>query len=77
MPWIPLGKSKYLAGDKFTLADINLFAILDPSELGQIDTKSYSNIVKWRNELKSQDWYQKCYKDFTQYVQEAMSAGAS
>jgi len=72
-----LGQNKYIAGDSFTVADINLLAILDPAEMGQINLSPYANVVKWRNDLKSQDFYQKCYKDFGQYVQETMSAQAS
>jgi glutathione S-transferase len=71
-----LSKNKYLAGDSFTLADINLLAILDPAEMGQVDLSPYPSVVKWRNELKSQDFYQKCYKDYGQYVQELMSTKA-
>ena len=69
-----LGENKYITGDSLTLADINLLAILDPAELAQIDLSPYSNVVKWRNNLKAQDFYQKCYKDYTQFVQEMMSA---
>jgi len=69
-----LGKNKYLAGDSLTLADINLLAILDPAEMAQIDLSPYANLVKWRDALKAQDFYQKCYKDYGQYVQELMSA---
>ena len=72
-----LGKNKYIAGDSLSLADINLLAILDPSEMAQIDLSPYANVVKWRDDLKSQDFYQKCYKDYGQYVQETMSDQAS
>jgi len=68
-----LSKNKYLAGDKLTVADINLLAILDPSEVGKIDLSHYTNVVKWRNGLKAQPFYQKCYKDFGLWLQEAMS----
>jgi glutathione S-transferase len=69
-----LGANKYIAGNTLTLADINLLAILDPVELAQIDLSPYSNVVKWRDNLKAQGFYQKCYKDYTQFVQEIMSA---
>ena len=69
-----LGENKYITGDSLTLADINFLAILDPAELAQIDLSPYSNVVKWRTNLKAQDFYQKCYKDYTQFVQEMMSA---
>lgn len=71
-----LSQNTYLAGGEFTLADINLLAVLDPCEACQISIQKYPHIIKWRNGLKSQPFYQKCYKDFTQYVQEIMSANA-
>ncbi len=71
-----LSKNTYLAGKELSLADINLLAVLDPCELAQISLKQYPQITKWRNGLKSQDFYQKCYKDYTQFIQEFMSANA-
>ena len=71
-----LSQNTYLAGKEFSLADINLLAVLDPCELAQISLAEYPHITKWRNALKSQSFYQKCYKDYTQFVQDAMSAKA-
>ena len=68
-----LSKTKYLAGDSLTLADINLLAIMDPFEISQISLEGYDNIKKWRSDLISQDFYQKCYPDFTEFLQKAMS----
>ena len=69
-----LAKNKYLTGANFTLADINLLAVIDPCELIQVPLTSYPNLTKWRNNLKSQPFYQKCYKDYGQSVQEMLSA---
>lgn len=69
-----LGKNKFLTGGDFTLADINLLAILDPFELMQVSLEPYPNISKWRNDLKSQAFYQKCYRDYGQFVQEMMNS---
>ncbi len=69
-----LAKNKYLAGANFTLTDINLLAVIDPCELIQVPLTSYPNLTKWRNNLKAQAFYQKCYKDYGQFVQEMMSA---
>ena len=69
-----LSKNKYLAGQEFSLADISLLAVLDPCELIQISLAKYPHITKWRNGLKIQSFYQKCYKDYTQFVQDAVSA---
>lgn len=72
-----LSQNTYLAGKEFSLADINLLSVLDPCELAQISLQKYPHITKWRNGLKSQSFYQKCYKDFTQFMQDAMSAKAA
>jgi len=69
-----LSQNSYLAGKEFSLADINLLAVLDPCELTQISIDKYPALKKWRAGLKSQPFYQKCYKDYTQFVQEAMGA---
>ena len=57
-----LKKNKYLAGNEMTLADFDLLAILDPSEASGIDLTPYQAIVKWRDPLRKQDFYQKCHK---------------
>lgn len=67
----------HLAGKEISLADINLLATLDPCEIAQISLDAYPSIKKWRAALKSQAFYQKCYKDYTQFVQEMMSAKAA
>ena len=72
-----LSQNPYLAGKELSLADINLMAILDPCELAQINIDRYPSLKKWRAGLKSQPFYQKCYKDYSQFVQDAMSAKAS
>jgi glutathione S-transferase len=72
-----LSKNKFLAGNEFTLADINLLAVLDPCELIQVSLARFPNITKWRNALKTQSFYQKCFKDYTLFAQEVMSAKAA
>lgn len=69
-----LGKSPYLAGQELSLADFTLLAVLDPCELCQVSLEQYKNVTQWRKKLISQAFYQKCYKDYTAYVQEAMAA---
>lgn len=59
-----LGKSKYIASDKMTIADIALLATLDPAEVCSIDLSTYKNIVQWRNALKGQEFYTKCFKEY-------------
>ena len=71
-----LSQNPYLAGKEFSLADINLLSVLDPCELAQISVDRYPSLKKWRAGLKSQPFYQKCYGDYTQFVQDAMNAKA-
>jgi glutathione S-transferase len=71
-----LTKNTYLAGGELSLADITLLAVLDPSEICQISLEKYPHIIKWRTSLKTQPFYQKCYKDYTQFVQDMMAAKA-
>ena len=71
-----LSQNSYLAGKEFSLADINLLATLDPSELAQIDISKYPHLIKWRKGLQSQPFYQQCYKDYTQFILDAMNAKA-
>ncbi|MBF0504171.1 MAG: glutathione S-transferase family protein [Candidatus Omnitrophica bacterium] len=66
----------YLAGREFSLADMNLLSVLDPCELAEISIDRFPSLKKWRAGLKSQPFYQKCYRDYTEFVQEAMSAKA-
>ena len=59
-----LSLQKYLAQDKLTLADITLLAALDPAEVSGVELNSYQNIVKWRDALKKQDFYTKCFQEY-------------
>jgi len=59
-----LSKNKYLSGDKITLADINMLALFDPAEVADIDLSKHKNITKWRDGLKSQEFYTKCHKEY-------------
>jgi glutathione S-transferase len=53
-----LGKTRYIAGDELSLADFAMLAPLDPCEAAGVDLSGYPNIVAWRNDLQSQDFYQ-------------------
>ena len=59
-----LAKNKFLAGNQLSLADINLLAILDPVEVAKIDLSKYKNIVKWREGLRKEEFYTKCYNSY-------------
>jgi len=68
-----LSKHKYLTGNQITLADFNLLAALDPAEVAGIDMGPYKNIVKWRDELKQQDFYTKCHKEYGESLKKTVS----
>ena len=57
-----LNKTKFLARDKMTIADISLLSTIDPSELIEVDLKPYPKLLTWRKNLQSQDFYQKIHK---------------
>lgn len=71
-----LSKNTYLAGKEFSLADMCLLAVLDPCELAEINIDRFPSLKKWRANLKPQPFYQKCYKDYTEFVQESINAKA-
>ena len=68
-----LANNKYITGNEFSLADICLLATLDPCEVSQVDLSQYRNITKWRNELKQQEFYTKCHKDFSEVLKQMMA----
>lgn len=57
-----LNKTKFLAGDKMTIADVTLLATIDPSEMIEVDLKTYPKLNTLRDSLKSQNFYQKVHK---------------
>jgi glutathione S-transferase len=59
-----LSKTKYLTGQDISLADIVLFAILEPAEMAQVDLNIYPKLAAWRAELKVQSFYTSCYKEY-------------
>ncbi len=59
-----LAKSAYLAGNTLTLADMTLLSGLDPAEVAGIDLSPYPCIRTWRENLRKQEFYTKCYKQY-------------
>ena len=70
-----LAKNKYIAGNKLTLADLNLVALFDPCEIANIDLSKYKNIINWRNALKKEKFYTDCHKEYGEALK-ARLAGA-
>lgn len=69
-----LKKNKYLAGQEMSLADFDLLANLDPSEAAGIDLGKYPTIIRWRNELKQKDFYQKVHKEYGESLKQMAKA---
>lgn len=65
-----LGRTKYVAGDEITIADYILLAHVDPLEAIEVDVNKYPNLARWREGLRTQDFYQKVHK----FYGEAMMA---
>lgn len=59
-----LAKSAYLAGNTLTLADMTLLSGLDPAEVAGIDLSPYPGIRAWRENLRKQEFYTKCYNQY-------------
>lgn len=69
-----LAKNKYIAGAKFTLADINLLALFDPCEIAGIDLSSYKNIVRWRDALRKEKFYTDCHQEYGAALKDRLAA---
>ncbi len=47
-----------------SLADIILLSLLEPAEVAQVDLSAYPKLTAWRNGLKKQSFYTRCYKEY-------------
>jgi glutathione S-transferase len=59
-----LSQHKYIASQDISLADIILFALLEPAEMAQFDLSVYPKLAAWRDVLKRQSFYTSCYKEY-------------
>jgi len=59
-----LSSHKHVVGQEMSLADIILFALLEPAEMAKIDLSSYPKLAAWRAQLKGQSFYTDCYKEY-------------
>lgn len=65
-----LSQHKFLCGAQVTLADLSLLAALDPAELSGIDLGKYPQITAWRNNLRSKEFYTKCFKEYGEMLKQ-------
>jgi len=59
-----LAQHKFIVSQEISLADIVLFALIEPTEMARIDLGAYPKLEAWRAELKKQSFYTKCYKEY-------------
>lgn len=67
-----LKNNAFLCGAQMTIADLNLLAILDPSEAAQIDLSKYASLTKWRNGLRAQSFYTQVHKEYGESLKQAV-----
>ena len=54
-----LAKSKYLTGDHFNLADLNMASVVILTDAIQMDISQYKNIQMWLKNCKDRPAYEK------------------
>jgi glutathione S-transferase len=54
-----LDNSKYLAGEKFTLADLNTLSVISVCDLIKYDLSSYKNIISWKSVISERPAFKK------------------
>jgi len=57
-----LGKKKYLAGENFTAADLNMATVVSLTSAIQMDISAYKNIKIWLSNIRERPAYQKFSK---------------
>lgn len=63
-----LSEHQYLAGNQLSLADFTLLANVDPVDLIGLDMTPYPSLSKWRDGLRTKDFYQKVHKYYGEAV---------
>ncbi len=59
-----LAKTAYLAGDRMTVADFCLLAVLDPAGAIELDLTKFPKRQAWRERLRAQPFYQRVHRFF-------------
>jgi len=68
-----LSKGMYLAGERFSLADIGLLATIDPAEVAEVDLTSYTHLAQWREGLAEKDFYTRCHASYGEALKKLMA----
>ncbi len=59
-----LEKNAFLAGDAMTIADTAMLAAMEPFEMIKVDLEPYPAVVKWRQGLMAQPFYQNVHAHY-------------
>jgi glutathione S-transferase len=54
-----LKRSKYLAGDEFTLADLNTASVVQVCDSIEYDLSPYKNLLAWKTNIEQRDAYKR------------------
>lgn len=66
-----LNSHAHVVSETFSLADIVLFSMLEPAEIAGISLAVYPKLTAWRNKLKTQSFYTKCYKEYGEMLKKS------
>lgn len=59
-----LGKSRYLADGRMTLADIAMIAAMEPFEMIAVPLDRFSNVTRWRAGVMAEPFYLKVHERY-------------
>jgi len=71
-----LAKDGYVAGEKFSLADITLLATIDPAEVAGIEIAPYKHLFEWYTILRQKDFYTQCHTSYDAVLKNMLSGAA-
>ena len=54
-----LGKNEFLGGNKLTLADLTLIAVLGYAKKAEYDLSQFKNLFAWHQRIENMDFYKK------------------
>jgi glutathione S-transferase len=54
-----LKKSKFIASEKLSLADITFLSVMDYAEMAQVDISKYESISRWKKEIDGMEFVKK------------------
>jgi len=59
-----ISRQKFVGAPFLSLADFDLLAVLDSAEVAEVELSAYKNIKKWRDALRRESFYARCYSEY-------------